>query len=551
MSDERNIPDDLWRKVFDEADDAPPPRVWDAIERRLDESDTTGIVPLWGAGPALSRPFGWAAGLAAAVALVLVGWWVIPTGQSSESVATRQSAAPATPTAQPNRQQPGQPSGIGSATDGIASTSAPASSPVGADQPGADQPTLSAASEPAPTGSIGGRRLSRQMPTLALKRPQRFARSTRLASGVSVAETDSPELAAGQATTGTTPPALALTASPMPANAVDRQSTIQSANPASADQLASANYDRLEGRGLKLRGPGAIQRIVWFRPADPADDRPLEQTTKRAERSLWASVSVMPGAFDPAVSTQIPSVVRMSGVAASATSPTVSSRANFSIAYQAAAGLQLTEHWSLESGVGYLAGRSTVDSPRPANVYSLQMVNNTSSAATVVGTSSLYTDLLRSQLGQPSATKNGSTAQFAYDNLMSANRAADPNNYDIRNSQAVTNDYQYIQVPMQVGYQLRPRKRLSMALLGGLLTNIFVRNTVADELVITAKDGLYRPVSLAATMGARFRYRPSQRWSASVAGVYQPSLSPGTPVDSPIQTRPTSTGMTFGVDYHF
>jgi len=546
MSDERNIPDDLWRKVFDEADDAPPPRVWDAIERRLDESDKTGIVPLWGAGPVLSRPFGWAAGLAAAVALVLVGWWVMPADQSRQSVATRQSAAPANPTTQPDRQQPVQPSVVGSATDGMASTSAPASSPAGA-----EQPSLSAASEPSPTGSVSGRRLSRQMPTLALNRPQRSTQSARSASAVSATETTNPESVAGPAVTGATPPALALTASPMPANAFDRQSTILSANSAAADQLASANYDRLEGRGLKLRGPGAIQRIVWFRPADPADDMPLEQTTKRAERSLWASVSVMPGAFDPAVSTQIPSVVRMSGVAASATSPTVSSRANFSIAYQAAAGVQLTEHWSLESGVGYLAGRSTVDSPRPANVYSLQMVNNTGSAASVAGTSSLYTDLLRSQLGQSSATQNGSTAQFAYDNLMSANRAADPNNYDIRNSQAVTNDYQYIQVPMQVGYQLRPHKRLSMALLGGLLTNIFVRNTVADELVITAKDGLYRPVSLAATMGARFRYRPSQRWSASVAGVYQPSLSPGTPVDSPIQTRPTSTGMTFGVDYHF
>ena len=108
-----------------------------------------------------------------------------------------------------------------------------------------------------------------------------------------------------------------------------------------------------------------------------------------------------------------------------------------------------------------------------------------------------------------------------------------------------------MQVPVQVGYQLRPRKKLSMAVLGALLTNIFVTNTVGDALVVTSKDGVYRPVSLAATMGARLRYRPSRQWSASVAGVYQPALESSTKADAQVQSHPTSAGMSFGVDYHF
>ena len=57
--------------------------------------------------------------------------------------------------------------------------------------------------------------------------------------------------------------------------------------------------------------------------------------------------------------------------------------------------------------------------------------------------------------------------------------------------------------------------------------------------------------SLAATMGARFRYQPTGQWSASLAGSYQPSLGPVTQASSQVQSRPTTAGMTFGVDYHF
>jgi hypothetical protein len=142
-----------------------------------------------------------------------------------------------------------------------------------------------------------------------------------------------------------------------------------------------------------------------------------------------------------------------------------------------------------------------------------------------------------------------STASFDYNGVGS--RYSLQNTYNPQARQSITNDYQFVQVPVQVGYQLRPRKRLGLALLGGFLSNIFVRNTVGDELVITSKDGIYRPVSWAATLGARFRYRPSRQWSASLAGVYQPSLGPGTRPESAVQTRSTAAGMSFGIDYHF
>ena len=262
---------------------------------------------------------------------------------------------------------------------------------------------------------------------------------------------------------------------------------------------------------------------------------------------------MMPGAFNPAVTVQSMQSVPNSFADAStlnsgyANQPSVSSRANFSVAYQAGAGIQLTERWSVESGVGYLAGHSTVVSPVQTAALNSQSADVTNSGQQA----NLYVDALRtsSLRSAGNALINNSMAGFS--NLPVNSRYAVQNSYNPQTRQVLTNNYQFVQVPIQVGFQLRPRKRLSLALLGGLLSNIFVRNTVGDNLVITTRDGVYRPVSWAATLGARFRYRPSRQWSASLAGVYQPSLGPGTRPESAVQTRPTSTGLSFGVDYHF
>ncbi len=253
----------------------------------------------------------------------------------------------------------------------------------------------------------------------------------------------------------------------------------------------------------------------------------------------------MPGAFNPVVALQTANTSPFTNVAAfnyARTSvPTVNSQANFSVAYQASVGIQLGERWSVESGVGYLSGRSTVHSPAQTSFYAYRSNDQTGAV-----TSNLYVDALRSQVSVARvADPTANADQLVTNNYHVLTTYSDP----VR--QTLTNDYQYVQVPVQIGYQLRPRKRLGLALLGGFLTNIFVRNTVADDVVITSKAGVYRPVSWAASMGARFRYRPSRRWSASLAGLYQPSLGLGTRPGSVVRSQPTSVGMSLGVDYHF
>lgn len=526
---DKNIPDDFWRKAFDEAAETPPPRVWNSIERRLDQSNDTKIIPLWGLGLISSKPVAWGMGIAAAVTLLLIGWWA-----GSAQLSSQQHSSIA------QQSKPTVPVAAKSLAPVVANKpidqSVTKSSPVVASIEKSGQPSAKArgnSQHASVTPSITDQSASKlaQLTTAVAQnlnepgnrmRTMSFSRSL----GTSVATNES----SASANTST-------------ASSFAFAHSVSSK--VASSPVNAVSFEPLSGKSLHFRKLGQIHRIVWFRPSE-LPLKPEILKSKQKTHDVWASASVVPGAFNPMVSLQTAAVytntyASLDAQKTSQASSSVSSRANFSVAYQAGAGVQLTEHWSIESGVGYLSGRSTVETPAqlpPASLVAFAGKNTTS------GT--LYVDALKSSIR--SGDLMAAAPQASYNNISNNVYQA---SYANSTRQSLTNDYQYAQIPLQVGYQLRPRKRLGLALLGGLITNIFVRNTVGNEVVITAKDGVYRPVSFAAAMGARLRYRPTQQWSASLAGIYQPSLGLGTQSDSQVQSHPTSAGMSFGVDYHF
>ncbi|WP_420149812.1 hypothetical protein [Spirosoma sp.] len=529
---DKNIPEDFWRKAFDEAAETPPARVWSSIERQLDESNGPRIVPLWGPGMASSRPaIWWATGVAATLALLLVGWWAMDMSSNTPNLtsihpsADNVAAAPAT-----------------SANSSVAKSS-------GQDTRLPNTSTGKPFRESSPQALVA----SAQKPTEKFSSPEKtYATRTRLLPGSQIAY--SPE--EKQRFTNSKSPVQssiaisALATSPVmaaPAGSTSFSSEKYVAvSDITSNQANVAAIDQLTGKPLRLRSPGPIQRIVWFQPAELSLE-PEFTKEKRKSKEKWASVSVVPGAFNPSVAlrpTQAAYANALVGAPNNANQSSVNSRSNLSVAYQAGAGVQLNEHWSVESGVGYLAGHSTVEAPTQSISAAFVQGASADKSASIVN--NLYVDALRN-----SATNRASGSPATLDYLSNNNGYVSQTVYSSQARQVLSNDYQYMQVPVQVGYQLRPRKRLNLAVLGGLVTNIFVRNTVGNDVVITAQDGIYRPVSLAATMGARVRYRPSGRWSASLAGMYQPSLGSVTQSESQVQSHPTSSGMSFGLDYHF
>lgn len=545
---EKNIPDDFWRKAFDEASEAPPPRVWSAIESRLDESNGPKIVPLWGFGLSASRPLKWGMGVAAAMALFLVGWWAINTQSTNTSnrvaqvteskggnqaVSNQAKSTPETTLANGARQQDKH----------TTSESETLIADNNVARPTEKERIVTTEPKANSVKALAERRNNR------LNQPA-FTPENYVASRLPAAERktsielDSPNVAMSLRKSDQNP-----VTSANYAKAASSQSSLTNTPIVRSTELVSrqnAQINELATRPMRLRSPGPIYRIVWFRPAELSVE-PERAKSKHETREAWASVSMMPGSFNPSVSIRSMQATGLN--TARANQPSVSSRADFSVAYQAGAGVQLNKHWSIESGIGYLSGRSTVESPGSMYNYNASPIASMAPQLDASIANNYYVTAVRNSVHPEANAVSNYASPGNYDKL--GNTMMAYQNYDNRYQQSVTNNFDYVQVPVQVGYQLRPNKRLGLSLLGGFLTNIFVRNTVGDDLVITSKDGVYRPLSVAASMGARFRYRPSQRWSASLAGMYQPSLGLGTRPESQIQSTPTSAGMSFGLDYHF
>ena len=283
---EKKIPADMWRKTFDEAAEAPPSRVWDAIERQLDESNSTKIIPLWGTGLFSSQPLLWGTGLAAAVALLLVGWWVMhtPTDVDQFRLSDQRQTAmkPVSPkaTVQENpsdyelQKRPMQPiESVTKPTTAVAKKSARPSYDLSA-------PPLKSQ----PDGSLVqlAREMVHELPVLS----------------------ESRDLLPG----GTEPPIKTVS------NQINTPgaSLVAAASFVREDQSSHSTENleqlsMLRGKPIRLHEFGHIYRIVWFRSSE-GTAQPEITTLKQKSRDLWASASIMPGAFNPMVSVQMASL---------------------------------------------------------------------------------------------------------------------------------------------------------------------------------------------------------------------------------------------------
>lgn len=569
-----------WKQAFDEAAEAPPPRVWNAIERHLDNDNRARVIPIW----AKVRP--WATGIAAAVTFVLTGWWAwqqlslpIPTTaqqavnksviQNSKSdkseTDNRNSRESQSTTAQGNRRQkpvtPDQSDLSESQSDprntryqetSLATVDRKSGSTTSASPeiPGAGM-EVDPASQPSRSNAFLRDTALALANTTPVKAPIRSVATGQPAQNhepdannliptrPAISQVSLPRLAQQPIPIQTIAPLAAF-------GQVDVLSTVLAGSVPNVDsERLLTSIGLLPGRPFRNRSL-EIQRVVWFRNDDPIAVKPDQATP--AAREKWASLSVMPSSFNPVVGVPMQPI---SAIANSAISnayalsnnritpqaPSLRSEPGGAVTVQLGAGVQLSDRWSIETGVGYLQARSTVVSPVQLTQ---SLVDNNSVERT------LYTAVVQNNI-------NRNTQTALANGIVSFDKAYDVQlaSYNSQTQGNTSNDYRFVQIPVQMGYQLRPRRKLGLSVLGGLLTNWFVRNSVGETLEVKPSDNLYRSVTLAGTVGTRLRYRSSRRWSASVAGLYQQSLQLGTQSDASLETRPHTVGVSFGMDYHF
>lgn len=191
-------------------------------------------------------------------------------------------------------------------------------------------------------------------------------------------------------------------------------------------------------------------------------------------------------------------------------------------------GYKVARNWHVESGVRYLRGNSTLET----NTYSFQ--------------------------------NNGYVNTFLGNYLMQ--NSAQNNNYSMTNkSNTVVSDasqfgnrYEYLMIPMQMGYEIELTKRLDLNLLAGFSTDIFLQNSIfTDKGLVKGKNTInsdskiYKPVNFSGLGGVRASYMLNRHWQANIGTSYQRALFSGMTSSVNINMQLQMFGVNYGFNYRF
>ncbi|WP_341227973.1 hypothetical protein [uncultured Arcticibacterium sp.] len=182
-------------------------------------------------------------------------------------------------------------------------------------------------------------------------------------------------------------------------------------------------------------------------------------------------------------------------------------------------GKRFKKHWSIESGARYLAGNSLVAS----NVYSYNPFTGRVQ-------SFLESNYIRQDAG-------------LFDNTV------------ISSGEDIDSDYQFLMIPLQIGYHLPMTKKLEASLTAGV-SGDFIINNVFDNLSeggskLTSRNSAYKPVNLSGLAGLKVNYAIRSNWQVSIGTNLQQTLTSGVEQTEGFSFKPRYLGINYGVNYRF
>jgi hypothetical protein len=498
---EKNSFDEQWKKAFQEASEIPPLSAWKGIEARLDKEEEK-VIPLWWKTPR----YWYAAASVAALLLVGVGLWNGSYNlKNNETV--KQTASKEKKTELPDGQDTRKESLSGKSVE----------------QPTGSEPAIARAEPHSPAVVKGNK--------------------TEVYQGRSGEGVDKPAQAKNTIASS------AENNTKLPGFVKDNPSVVRSADLAQGSAIGSVNQGNLVGQdvasriladeltpiGYKDLDVYFQKRYIFFKPGSLDKSAP-EKTKKREE--YWANVDLMPASFNPNIKViTAPSAYAYANAARQSLNGT--SHPGNSYAIQTQGARRISKHWSLESGVSYLQGNSTYQ----GGGYLLDPANSRSE------------NVLQSALADNKAAFAGADNAPANSPVTGAGNYLSSNTLYIDLNKEVRNDYRFIQVPVQAGFTLRPEKKISYSVLGGMTANFFMNNEIesASGTVITTKvkDDVYRNLNYAATTGLRLNYRLSDKLKATLSGTYQKFLLSGFKNNETLESYPSLYGVAWGVRYSF
>ncbi len=516
--------EDNWRKAFDDASDTPPESVWAQIEERLDEEEQERVVvlPLWRRWQSMQ----WVA--AAGVALIAIslgGWWLSrQTGSKSlseniaqnevkiidsnkEKISAEQNEK-TFPEIAPSKQ-PEQPTIVHKEDKQIAET--PLNHP--------QTPSVLSTDNSVAKNKVRNR-----------ETPAKLPKELAVNEGNMVAKTQVPDRAVISPEKEKSH--LILKEYSRTNDLITNQLTLSTPTLAST---STVEINTLDGKNLRSL-LGLSKKQPWV--AYQASENEAQAQKKASAKEYFASVGIMPASYNAGVAIGGSTAGRafaMSGQNALANTTNSTNagtnRSALSYAVQWQGGMQLNQRWSLETGVNYLQGNSVFEGTNGFNVYTNSYVNNLEAAVNL---------------------SNNLTKQYDF-----VGAASDKSQIQsFATNQNISNSYQYLQVPVQAGFALvKPKRKLSLWLLGGLINNIFLRNSFDSgqerTVSVSGADNPYKTLSLSASTGMRVQYKMSKRWTTMISGNYQRSLGSNTRSNALFEAKPQLFGVGAGLRYGF
>lgn len=511
MMDPSNINnfEDQWRKALKEASETPPPSVWKGIEARLDKEQEK-VVPMWWQSPKV-----WYAA-ASIVALLLVGGglWLsgIKTGDKPQvAVSTKPTGAFESEKSEATEKVASASESLN--TEKLAAASEPrASSAKPGQQPSESKIKIAASSHGDAVRKSENAFAEAKNSAAEQNSVAGAARKSAVNNG-SVSEVINTPSAPVENAQSTESAVAKVAGNSYAAAVADQNQTI------SAQLLASLPYSDLDVYVQK--------RHVFFRPQIQIE----EPVKEKKPKEYYAGLGVMPASFNPDVQLKEAPMAFSGQSVSQRRATTGSSEARASYAVQTQGGVRLSKHWSVETGISYLRGNSAYE----GGGYVLNAYSNLSS------------NVLENALAGLTTSANSPAAD----------KAAGFNNgaLYIDVAKKVSNNYQYLQLPVQAGFTLNPDKKFSYSVLGGMMANFFLVNeleSASGEIIrTTASDDIYRGTNWAATTGLRLNYKLSSNWAANLTGSYQKAVSSGFKSNQSLDSHPYLYGVSWSVRYSF
>ncbi|KAA0990781.1 outer membrane beta-barrel protein [Dyadobacter aurulentus] len=496
--------EEQWRKALSEASETPPKSIWENIEAHLDEESEKGtVLPLWWQ----SKKLWLAAASVAALLVVGAGFWysdIKNSGSERAEIAADRSAAtpqiakgPASDQSIPADQEKNN---------------------VIAENAGKDEAAhsehVSATKNEVLAAGKSGRNADKNYAASSVNqfKPEKaVAKSDRRATRETSANEPVIALSQNQQNNPANLPAVIL---------ADNQNKIASQEDA-AENTISVNM--LAGRSYNDLDIHLQKRYVFFKPNAISE----EEIKPKKHTEYWAGIGVMPASFNPDVQIKRPPQDFAYQALSSRKAVTGTSEAGVSYALQTQGGVRLSKHWSVELGLSYLQGNSSYEGGG-------YLLNAYSQSANVL--ENAFAD---------------ASPKPSFPTDKNFNNGA----VYIDVAKKVSNNYQYLQMPVQAGFTLNPDKKLSYSILGGMMANFFLSNDLesasGDIITTKASDEVYRSMNWAATTGLRFNYRLSSRWKANLTGSYQKAISSGFRSNQTLDAHPYLYGVAWGVRYSF